>query len=97
MSAPKHLDTGVTDTGTLAAFQAAKHAVADGTPAAVGDIVDTTGTDRWLPWRKWAYRALTGLIPLGVAAGWVTGETAALIGPAVAGFLGVGLAAANTK
>ena len=43
------------------------HACPADQEATAGDIVDTTGTDRWLPWRKWTYRALTSLIPLGVA------------------------------
>lgn len=94
----KHLDIndGVTAEQRAAAAKAAAEAVAtDGRPA--GDIVDTTGTTRYLAVRKYLYRALTGLIPVATACGWLTGEQAALIAPALAGFLGVALAAANTR
>lgn len=96
----KHLDIddGVTAEQRAAAAKAAAKAVAtDGRPAGDGDLVDTTGSTRYLALRKYLYRALTGLIPVATAAGWLTGEQAALIAPALAGFLGVALAAANTR
>lgn len=96
----KHLDIddGVTTAQRAAAAEAAAKAVAtDGRPAGDGDLVDTTGSTRYLAVRKYLYRALTGLIPAATAAGWLTGEQAALIAPALAGFLGVALAAANTR
>lgn len=96
----KHLDIddGVTAEQRAAAAKAAADAVKeDGRPAGDGDLVDTTGTTRYLAVRKYLYRALTGLIPVATACGWLTGEQAALIAPALAGFLGVALAAANTR
>ena len=96
----KHLDIddGVTAKQRAAAAEAAAKAVAsDGRPAGDGDLVDTTGSTRYLSVRKYLYRALTGLIPVATACGWLTGEQAALIAPALAGFLGVALAAANTR
>lgn len=96
----KHLDIddGVTAEQREAAAKAAADAVAtDGRPSGDGDVVDTTGSTRYLALRKYLYRALTGLIPAATAAGWLTGEQAALIAPALAGFLGVALAAANTR
>lgn len=96
----KHLDVddGVTAEQRAAAAKAAAEAVKeDGRPAGDGDLVDTTGTTRYLAVRKYLYRALTGLIPVATACGWLTGEQAALIAPALAGFLGVALAAANTR
>ena len=94
----KHLDIddGITAEQRAAAAKAAAEAVKeDGRPA--GDLVDTTGSARYLAMRKYLYRALTGLIPVATACGWLTGEQAALIAPALAGFLGVALAAANTR
>lgn len=96
----KHLDIddGVTAEQRDAAAKAAAEAVKnDGRPAGDGDLVDTTGSTKYLAVRKYLYRALTGLIPVATAAGWLTGEQAALITPALAGFLGVALAAANTR
>ena len=96
----KHLDIddGVMKEQRAAAAKAAAEAVKDdGRPAGDGDIVDTTGSTRYLAVRKYLYRALTGLIPVATACGWLTGEQAALIAPALAGFLGVALAAANTR
>lgn len=96
----KHLDIddGVTAKQRAAAAKAAAEAVKDdGRPAGDGDLVDTTGSTRYLAVRKYLYRALTGLIPVATACGWLTGEQAALIAPALAGFLGVALAAANTR
>lgn len=96
----KHLDIddGVTTEQRAAAAKAAADAVKeDGRPAGDGDLVDTTGSTRYLAVRKYLYRALTGLIPVATACGWLTGEQAALIAPALAGFLGVALAAANTR
>ena len=96
----KHLDIddGVTAEQRAAAAKAAAEAVKDeGRPVGDGDLVDTTGSTRYLAVRKYLYRALTGLIPVATAAGWLTGEQAALIAPALAGFLGVALAAANTR
>lgn len=96
----KHLDVddGVTAEQRAAAAKAAAEAVKeDGRPAGDGDIADTTGSTRCLAVRKYLYRALTGLIPVATACGWLTGEQAALIAPALAGFLGVALAAANTR
>lgn len=96
----KHLDIddGVTADQRAAAAKAAAEAVKeDGRPAGDGDLVDTTGSTRYLAVRKYLYRALTGLIPVATACGWLTGEQAALIAPALAGFLGVALAAANTR
>lgn len=96
----KHLDIndGVTAEQRAAAAKAAAEAVKeDGRPAGDGDLVDTTGSTRYLAVRKYLYRALTGLIPVATACGWLTGEQAALIAPALAGFLGVALAAANTR
>jgi hypothetical protein len=96
----KHLaiDDGVSAEQREAAARAAEAAVAsDGRPAGDGDLVDTTGSTRYLALRKYLYRALTGLIPVATAAGWLTGEQAALVAPALAGFLGVALAAANTR
>lgn len=96
----KHLDVddGVTAEQRAAAAKAAAEAVKeDGRPAGDGDLVDTTGSTRYLAVRKYLYRALTGLIPVATACGWLTGEQAALIAPALAGFLGVALAAANTR
>ena len=96
----KHLDIddGVTAEQRVAAAKAAAAAVEDGgRPAGDGDIVDTTGSAKYLAVRKYLYRALTGLIPAATACGWLTGEQAALIAPALAGFLGVALAAANTR
>lgn len=96
----KHLDIddGVTAKQREAAAKAAAEAVAtDGRPAGDGDLVDTTGSSKYLAVRKYLYRALTGLIPVATAAGWLTGEQAALVAPALAGFLGVALAAANTR
>lgn len=96
----KHLDIddGVTAEQRAAAAKAAAEAVKeDGRPAGDGDLVDTTGSTRYLAARKYLYRALTGLIPVATACGWLTGEQAALIAPALAGFLGVALAAANTR
>ena len=96
----KHLDIddGVTSEQRAAAAKAAADAVAtDGRPAGDGDLVDTTGSTKYLAVRKYLYRALTGLIPVATAAGWLTGEQAALVAPALAGFLGVALAAANTR
>lgn len=96
----KHLDIddGVTAEQRAAAAKAAAEAVAtDGRPAGDGDLVDTTGSTRYLAVRKYLYRALTGLIPVATACGWLTGEQAALVAPALAGFLGVALAAANTR
>lgn len=93
----KHLDIddGVTAEQRAAAAKAAAEAVKDdGRPAGDGDIV---GTTRYLAVRKYLYRALTGLIPVATACGWLTGEQAALVAPALAGFLGVALAAANTR
>lgn len=96
----KHLDIddGVTKEQRAAAAKAAAEAVKDdGRPAGDGDIVDTTGSTKYLAVRKYLYRALTGLIPVATACGWLTGEQAALVAPALAGFLGVALAAANTR
>lgn len=96
----KHLDIddGVTAEQRAAAAKAAADAVAtDGRPAGDGDLVDTTGSTRYAALRKYLYRALTGLIPVATAAGWLTGEQAALVAPALAGLLGVALAAANTR
>ena len=96
----KHLDIddGVSAAEREAAAKAAAEAVAaDGRPAGDGDIVDATGSTKYLAVRKYLYRALTGLIPVATACGWLTGEQAALIAPALAGFLGVALAAANTR
>ena len=96
----KHLaiDDGVTTEQRAAAAKAAAEAVKDdGRPAGDGDIVDTTGSTKYLTARKYLYRALTGLIPVATACGWLTGEQAALVAPALAGFLGVALAAANTR
>ena len=96
----KHLDIndGVTAEQREAAAKAAAEAVKeDGRPAGDGDLVDTTGSTKYLAVRKYLYRALTGLIPVATACGWLTGEQAALIAPALAGFLGVALAAANTR
>lgn len=96
----KHLaiDDGVTTEQRAAAAKAAAKAVADdGRPAGDGDLVDTTGSTKYLAVRKYLYRALTGLIPVATACGWLTGEQAALVAPALAGFLGVALAAANTR
>lgn len=96
----KHLDIddGVTaEQRAAAAFAAAEAVKEDGRPAGDGDLVDTTGSTRYLAVRKYLYRALTGLIPVATACGWLTGEQAALIAPAMAGFLGVALAAANTR
>lgn len=96
----KHLDIddGVTAEQRAAAAKAAAEAVKeDGRPAGDGDLVDTTGSTKYLAVRKYLYRALTGLIPAATAAGWLTGEQAALVAPALAGFLGVALAAANTR
>lgn len=96
----KHLDIddGVTAEQRAAAAKAAAEAVKeDGRPAGDGGLVDTTGSTRYLAVRKYLYRALTGLIPVATACGWLTGEQAALIAPALAGFLGVALAAANTR
>lgn len=96
----KHLDIddGVTAEQRAAAAKAAAETVKeDGRPAGDGDLVDTTGSTRYLAVRKYLYRALTGLIPVATACGWLTGEQAALIAPALAGFLGVALAAANTR
>ena len=96
----KHLDVddGVTAEQRAAAAKAAAEAVeGDGRPAGDGGLVDTTGSTRYLAVRKYLYRALTGLIPVATACGWLTGEQAALIAPALAGFLGVALAAANTR
>ena len=96
----KHLDVddGVTAEQRAAAAKAAAEAVKeDGRPAGDGGLVDTTGSTRYLAVRKYLYRALTGLIPVATACGWLTGEQAALIAPALAGFLGVALAAANTR
>lgn len=96
----KHLDIddGVTAEQRAAAAKAAAEAVKeDGRPAGDGDVVDTTGSTKYLAARKYLYRALTGLIPAATACGWLTGEQAALIAPALAGFLGVALAAANTR
>ena len=96
----KHLDVddGVSPEQRAAAAKAAAEAVKeDGRPAGDGDLVDTTGSATYLAVRKYLYRALTGLIPVATACGWLTGEQAALIAPALAGFLGVALAAANTR
>ena len=96
----KHLDIddGVTAEQRAAAAKAAAQAVKeDGRPAGDGGLVDTTGSTRYLAVRKYLYRALTGLIPVATACGWLTGEQAALVAPALAGFLGVALAAANTR
>lgn len=96
----KHLDVddGVTAEQRAEAAKAAAKAVAtDGRPVGDGDIVDTTGSTKYLAVRKYLYRALTGLIPVATACGWLTGEQAALVAPALAGFLGVALAAANTR
>lgn len=96
----KHLaiDDGVSEEQREAAARAAADAVAtDGRPAGDGDLVDTTGSAKCLAVRKYLYRALTGLIPVATACGWLTGEQAALVAPALAGFLGVALAAANTR
>lgn len=96
----KHLDIddGVSAEQREAAARAAADAVAsDGRPAGDGGLVDTTGSTKCLAVRKYLYRALTGLIPAATACGWLTGEQAALIAPALAGFLGVALAAANTR
>lgn len=96
----KHLDIddGVTAEQRAAAAKAAAEAVKeDGRPAGDGGLVDTTGSTRYLAVRKYLYRALTGLIPVATACGWLTGDQAALIAPALAGFLGVALAAANTR
>lgn len=96
----KHLDVddGVTAEQRAAAAKAAAEAVAtDGRPAGDGDLTDTTGSSRYLTVRKYLYRALTGLIPVATACGWLTGEQAALVAPALAGLLGVALAAANTR
>lgn len=96
----KHLDIddGVTAEQRAVAAKAAAAAVKDdGRPAGDGDIVDTTGSTKYLAVRKYLYRALTGLIPVATACGWLTGEQAALVAPALAGFLGVALAAANTR
>lgn len=96
----KHLDVddGVTAEQRAAAAKAAAEAVKeDGRPAGDGGLVDTTGSTRYLAVRKYLYRALTGLIPAATACGWLTGEQAALVAPALAGFLGVALAAANTR
>jgi len=96
----KHLDIddGVTAEQRAAAAKAAAEAVKeDGRPAGDGDLIDTTGSTRYLAVRKYLYRALTGLIPVATACGWLTGDQAALIAPALAGFLGVALAAANTR
>jgi hypothetical protein len=96
----KHLDIddGVTAEQRAAAAKAAAEAVTtDGRPAGDVSLVDTTGSTRYLTVRKYLYRALTGLIPVVTACGWLTGEQAALIAPALAGLLGVALAAANTR
>lgn len=96
----KHLaiDDGVSAEQRAAAAKAAAATVAEnGHPAGDGDLVDTTGSARYLAVRKYLYRALTGLIPVATACGWLTGEQAALVAPALAGFLGVALAAANTR
>lgn len=96
----KHLDIndGVTAEQRAAAAKAAAEAVKnDDRPVGDGDLVDTTGSTRYLAVRKYLYRALTGLIPVATACGWLTGEQAALVAPALAGFLGVALAAANTR
>lgn len=96
----KHLDIddGVTAEQRAAAAKAAAEAVKeDGRPSGDGDLVDATGSAKCLAVRKYLYRALTGLIPVATACGWLTGEQAALIAPALAGFLGVALAAANTR
>ena len=96
----KHLDVddGVTAEQRAAAAKAAAQAVKeDGRPAGDGDLVDTMGSTRYLAVRKYLYRALAGLIPVATACGWLTGEQAALVAPALAGFLGVALAAANTR
>lgn len=96
----KHLDidNGVSAEQRAAAAKAAADAIAtEGRPVGDGDLVDTTGSTRYLAIRKYLYRALTGLIPVATAAGWLTGEQAALVAPALAGFLGVALAAANTR
>lgn len=96
----KHLDIddGVTAEQRAAAATAAAEAVkGDGRPAGDGGLVDTTGSARYLTVRKYLYRALTGLIPVATTCGWLTGEQAALVAPALAGFLGVALAAVNTR
>lgn len=96
----KHLDVddGVNPEQRKAAAEAAAKAVAEGgRPAGDGGLVDTTGSSKYLAVRKYLYRALTGLIPVATACGWLTGEQAALVAPALAGFLGVALAAANTR
>lgn len=96
----KHLDIddGISHEERDAAAKAAAEAVAsNGAPVGDGDLVDTTGSTKYLAVRKYLYRALTGLIPAATACGWLTGEQAALIAPALAGFLGVALAAANTR
>lgn len=96
----KHLDVddGITEEQRAVAAKAAADAVAaDGRPAGDGSLVDTTGSTKYLAVRKYLYRALTGLIPVATACGWLTGEQAALVAPALAGFLGVALAAANTR
>lgn len=96
----KHLDIddGVSAEQREAAAKAAADAVsANGRPAGDGDLVDATGSAKCLAVRKYLYRALTGLIPVATACGWLTGEQAALVAPALAGFLGVALAAANTR
>lgn len=96
----KHLDIddGVSVDQREAAARAAAEAVAsNGAPVGDGDIVDTTGSTKYLAVRKYLYRALAGLIPVATACGWLTGEQAALVAPALAGFLGVALAAANTR
>lgn len=96
----KHLDVddGVTAEQRQAAAKAAAEAVSqNGLPQGDGGLVDTTGSAKYLAVRKYLYRALTGLIPVATACGWLTGEQAALIAPALAGFLGVALAAANTR
>lgn len=96
----KHLaiDGGVSAEQREAAARAAAYAVeTDGRPAGDGGLVDTTGSTKYLAFRKYLYRALTGLIPVATACGWLTGEQAALVAPALAGFLGVALAAANTR
>ena len=98
MAKHRDIDDGVSAEQRAAAAKAAADAVAaDGRPVGDGDLVDTTGSARYLAVRKYLYRALTGSIPVATACGWLTGEQAALVAPALAGFLGVALAAANTR